>query len=135
MDDASILLSALTDGRYTRVTLSPYDLEPRVDTLDRSGIPGSQLSRAVQDQLYLTLRVALARGLARGKRLPLVLDDPYANLDPDRSEGTITLMRSLALRMQVILFTCNPRYEEWFEPVLRLGRTDASQGAERRAIS
>ncbi|GAC1510895.1 MAG: hypothetical protein NVS2B16_11540 [Chloroflexota bacterium] len=119
-DEASALLSALTDGRYTRVLLERDSLEPRVGTSARHDIPVERLSRGVQDQLYFSLRVALAHALSSGHSLPLILDDPYVNLDLARLHRTISLLRDLGRQTQIILFSCHPQYEQWFEPILRL---------------
>jgi DNA repair exonuclease SbcCD ATPase subunit len=119
--DASHMLVALTDGRYTRIALRDGDMEPLVDMPGRARISASQLSRAARDQLYFAVRVALARALAPSRRLPLILDDPYVSFDPERLERTALMLRSLAQRTQVIFCTSDPRYEDWFEPVLRLG--------------
>lgn len=121
MADASGMFSELTAGRYTRVYLREGDLEPLVDTAGRSRIPSVQLSRGTREQLYFVLRVALARALANDRGLPMILDDPYVNFDPQRLERTVAMLRTLSQRTQIIFFTADPRYEQWFEPVLRLG--------------
>ncbi|HEY8685934.1 MAG TPA: AAA family ATPase [Chloroflexota bacterium] len=121
MADASSMFAELTDGRYERVHLRPGDLEPLVDTAERSRIPSTQLSRGTREQLYFVLRVALARTLANDRGLPMILDDPFVNFDPQRLERTVALLRVISQRTQIIFFTADPRYEEWFEPVLRLG--------------
>jgi hypothetical protein len=121
MADASSMFGELTDGRYTRVYLRDGDLEPLVDMSDRSRIPSVQLSRGAREQLYFVLRVALARTLANNRGLPMILDDPYVNFDPQRLERTVAMLRTLSERTQIIFFTSDPRYEQWFEPVLRLG--------------
>jgi uncharacterized protein YhaN len=121
MADASSMFAEVTDGRYTRVYLRPGDFEPLVDTADRSRIPSAHLSRGTQEQLYFVLRVALARTLADHRGLPLILDEPFVNFDPERLERTVALLRVISQRTQIIFFSADPRYEEWFHPVLRLG--------------
>lgn len=121
MADASSMFAELTGGRYARIHLRPGDLEPLVDTAERSRIPSAQLSRGTQEQLYFVLRVALARTLANDRGLPMILDDPFVHFDPQRLERTVAMLRALSQRTQVIFFTADPRYEAWFQPVLRLG--------------
>lgn len=123
-ESASNLLKTITDGRYMEVHLSDGSLEPSVDSAVRQGIAAPDLSRGVCDQLYFSLRVALGEALAGGKVLPLILDDPFVNFDPDRLERTLEALEHLVQRTQVILFTCDPRYAEWMEPVLTLRRVD-----------
>lgn len=123
-DRTAHLLETITDGRYTAVHLSDGALEPSVDAPTRAGIAVGDLSRGVCDQLYLSLRVALGEALAGGKVLPLILDDPFVNFDPERLERALGLLKHLVQRTQVILFTCDPRYVAWIDPVLELGRVD-----------
>lgn len=120
MSDATAMFSQLTEGRYTRVYLRDGDLEPLVDTAGRSRIPSAQLSRGAREQLYFVLRVALARALADNRGLPMILDDPYVNFDPQRLERTVAMLGTICQHTQIIFFTADPRYEAWFEPVLRL---------------
>ncbi len=136
MHDASHLLETITGGRYIGVQLGMDDLEPTVDMPARRTIAVTSLSRGVRDQLYFALRVALAKALAGKRILPLVLDDPYANFDDERLERTIHLLREIAQRTQVLLFTCNPDYERWFQPVLKLGRpTRATAAVETKGVA
>ena len=129
MVDASAMFAELTGGRYSRVSLREGDLEPLVDTAERARIPGEHLSRGTRDELYLVLRVALARALASGRNLPLILDDPCLGIDPVRFARTVDLLHFLCGRTQVIIFTADPRFEEWFEPALRLGTEPAESVA------
>jgi uncharacterized protein YhaN len=123
---ASHLLETITNGRYTQVHLSDDTLEPRVDARTRAGIGVTDLSRGVRDQLYFSLRIALAEALAGGKTLPLMLDDPFVNFDSERLERTIELLHHLVQRTQIVLFTCDPRYKCWIQPILELPLTEAA---------
>jgi len=113
--DAGGLLRTITGGRYTAVSVGMDDLEPMVETAGRV-VPAVLLSRGVTDQLYFSLRIALARAITRGRTLPLILDDPFVNFDAARLERVIALLNSLRGRTQVILFTCNEQYLRWLEP-------------------
>jgi len=67
------------------------------------------LSAGARDQVGLALRLAICEYLARGgDKLPLLLDDPLASSDEDR---TSRLFRSLAEAVrtghQVVLLTCH----------------------------
>ncbi|MEP7028858.1 MAG: hypothetical protein ABI960_09715, partial [Candidatus Eisenbacteria bacterium] len=67
------------------------------------------LSAGARDQVRLALRLAICEYLARGgEKLPLVLDDPLATSDEER---TMRLFRSLAEAVrtghQVVLLTCH----------------------------
>mgnify|MGYP002621607729 FL=1 len=50
-------------------------------------VASSQLSQGARDQLALALRLAVADAIAGEVRLPLVLDDPFATWDEERTEA------------------------------------------------
>jgi len=66
------------------------------------------LSFGTKEQIYLALRLALARVAARaGEPLPLLLDEPFASADSRRLRAAMELLASWADETQVILFTCH----------------------------
>ncbi|MFO7966775.1 MAG: AAA family ATPase [Archaeoglobaceae archaeon] len=68
------------------------------------------LSRGAVDQLYFILKVAIAEMLGKGSEpLPLVLDEVFANYDPNRLERAMNFLLELSSYTQVILFTCQKR--------------------------
>jgi uncharacterized protein YhaN len=115
---ASEYIARITNGAYTdvrvdadlRVSLSvPAAPDSRVQ-------PEKSLSKGTVDQIYLALRLALVDALsATGEPAPMLLDDPFANYDDGRLRVTLELMREVAQRNQVLLFTCR-------EDVVRAGR-------------
>ncbi len=107
----------MTAGRYCRVIapLGEVRLEvERTDSGDRLA-PGA-LSRGTGEQLYLSMRLALAR--AYGRRavpLPLVADDILVNFDDDRARATAALLSNFARDgHQVFAFTCHRHLAETF---------------------
>jgi len=65
------------------------------------------LSKGALDQLYLALRLALVQRLSRnGERLPMLLDDPFANYDDVRLRAALVLLREIGREYQILLFTC-----------------------------
>ena len=59
------------------------------------------------DLLYLAVRLAVCElALPLGEPCSLILDDILVNLDNTRYEQAMNLLKKLALRRQVILFTC-----------------------------
>ena len=70
--------------------------------------PATQLSRGTREQLYLCLRVGLAEAFSRhGATLPLLLDDPLANFDPERRAAIAAALAEVAESRQVLFFTCH----------------------------
>jgi uncharacterized protein YhaN len=67
------------------------------------------LSAGARDQVGLALRLAICEYLARGgEKLPLVLDDPLASSDEDRSLRLLrTLSEAVRSGHQVVLLSCH----------------------------
>ena len=102
--DASRFLEHITGGAHTEVRVGP-DLSLSL----KSTQDGSEafLSKGALDQLYLALRLALVQRLSRnGERLPMLLDDPFANYDDARLRAALELLRDMGREYQILLFTC-----------------------------
>ncbi len=69
--------------------------------------PFDQLSLGAREQFALLVRLGLAEVLAQGRRLPLVLDDPLVNADPQRRDALLRALRHASGKLQIILFTCH----------------------------
>ena len=74
-----------------------------------------QLSAGAVERVYLAIRIALARVLARdGQLLPLILDDPFANADDARLvQGLRLLVETIAPTQQVLLLACQGSRYAW----------------------
>lgn len=104
---AQELFSRLTAGRYQRITLSD-DLSisasaENEDTLRSAG----WRSDGTVDQLYLSLRLAVAGEVTPDA--PLVLDDALIRFDDDRLKLALDVLKEEAQNKQVILFSCQSR--------------------------
>lgn len=69
--------------------------------------PFDQLSLGAREQFALLVRLGLAEVFAKGRRLPLVLDDPLINADPQRRGTMIQALRHASRKLQILLFTCH----------------------------
>lgn len=108
---AKRLLSGMTEDKYNAVFVSEK-LVPSV-TQTGSGEPRScdVLSAGTYDQVYLSLRLALA-GLMSDEKLPVMLDDSFAQFDDTRMEKALSFIgedNSLGELGQIIIFTCHKR--------------------------
>lgn len=66
------------------------------------------LSKGARDQLYLSLRLALAEALDNNKEpLPLFLDEVFVNWDMERLDEGVSVLKELSKERQIILFTCH----------------------------
>ena len=104
---AQELFSRLTAGRYQRITLSD-DLSINAsaeneDTLRSAG----WRSDGTVDQLYLSLRLAVAGEVTPDA--PLVLDDALLRFDDDRLKLALDVLKEEAENKQVLLFSCQSR--------------------------
>ena len=104
---AAEYMSEMTGGRYEDVLIgSDFSAKARaVD--DTEAHAADYLSAGTMDLLYLAVRLAVCElALPLGEPCPLILDDILVNLDNTRYEQAMNLLKKLALRRQVILFTC-----------------------------
>ncbi|GDY12033.1 GTP-binding protein [Planctomycetota bacterium] len=69
--------------------------------------PFDQLSLGAREQFALLVRLGLAEVFAKGRRLPLVLDDPLINADPQRRGTMIQALRHASRKLQILVFTCH----------------------------
>lgn len=107
---AGELFSELTDGRYDALLLDQkleVSARPSGDVLLR---PSLALSCGTVDQLYLSLRLAIAKLLTA--QTPLILDDALVNFDDARACAALRVLRREAQTRQVLLFTCHGREQQ-----------------------
>ena len=98
------IISELTSGRYKELRIDEK-LDVSVCRKD-DFLPVDKLSAGTIDQIYFSLRLAIAALLLGKEELPLILDDSFALYDEGRIKAAIT---RIAKRKQIILFTCNRR--------------------------
>jgi uncharacterized protein YhaN len=126
LQEASQYLDRLTQGRYRRVWTPLGEDVLRVDDAEGHALPVEVLSRGTREQLFLSLRLALAACYARrGAPLPLVLDDVLVNFDAARAKAAAAVLRDFAAAgHQVLVFTCHEHIFKLFKalkvPVNRL---------------
>ena len=101
------LFSKLTDGRYQRFAMSE-DMCLSVSAQDEDTLHSAQWrSDGTIDQLYLALRLAVARELTADA--PLVLDDALVRFDDVRLKKAMQILSEESKTKQVIIFTCQSR--------------------------
>ena len=117
LQEASIYLDRLTQGHYRRVWTPLGDRSLRVDDAQGRALPVESLSRGTREQLFLSLRLALASSYARrGSPLPLVLDDVLVNFDAERAKAAAAVLRDFAAEgHQLLVFTCHEHILKLFK--------------------
>ena len=99
----------MTAGRYRRLIAPPG--AQRIEAVTAAGErrDSTELSRGTAEQLYLALRFGfLQNHAAHGETLPLVMDDVLVNFDPERAAHAAAAIRELAVRGQILFFSCHP---------------------------
>ncbi len=104
---AQDIFGKLTGGRYDRLNLQQDLSINAASTEDVAMRSAGWRSEGTVDQLYLALRLAIARELT--PNAPLVLDDALVRFDDIRHAAAMDILRKEAENRQVILFTCQSR--------------------------
>jgi len=100
-------MSLMTAGRYSDVLINrdfTTKLRRQEDIVAREA---EYLSAGTLDLMYLAVRLAVCElALPQGESCPLIIDDALVNLDETRYAQAMELLREIAQKRQVILFTC-----------------------------
>ena len=100
-------LDILTSGKYKDVRVSQdyrLQLAPRGTALHEA----EYFSRGTFEQIYFALRAALGELIGTGGE-PLFLDDFLMAYDDTRAKAALELLKRLAEKRQILLFTCHRR--------------------------
>ena len=101
------LMSAMTGGRYDRLRIGE-DLSIWAGTGEEDTLFDTRWrSEGTADQLYLSLRLAVAEAML--PQAPLILDDALVRFDDTRAAAAMDILKDMARNRQVILFTCHSR--------------------------
>ncbi|QHW34268.1 AAA family ATPase [Paenibacillus rhizovicinus] len=110
--EASRLMSKLSEGRYTRISMPEGERTIALETQDGRIVESGFLSRGTAEQLYLAMRFALAGEAAAVHALPLLLDDPFVNFDYGRLQAAAGVLEELAEQRQIVFFTCHAHMKD-----------------------
>lgn len=104
---AAQYMSLMTDGRYEDVLIN-RDFTAKIRASGDSVARESEyLSAGTLDLMYLAVRLAVCElALPEGESCPLIIDDALVNLDEQRTQQALELLKEIARRRQVILFSC-----------------------------
>ncbi|MCA9150886.1 MAG: AAA family ATPase, partial [Planctomycetales bacterium] len=118
--EASAYLKRLTNGKYQRIWTPFGESSLCVDDQHNRPVQVEHLSRGTREQVFLSLRLALAAAYSRrGAGLPLILDDVFVNFDAKRAQyAAETICEFAAAGHQVLVFTCHDHIRDVFH---RLG--------------
>ena len=97
-------LARLTGGKYQKLLMDAsfgISLETAEGTY-----PLERFSAGTRDGVYFAFRLAVSTLLCE-EVLPMVLDDPFVNLDAQRLEEAEELLKNAAKERQILYFTCH----------------------------
>ncbi len=113
-------IGRVTGGRYVDALVDPHSLEVRVRSATGEWREATRLSHGTTEQVYLLLRMALARHLARpGERCPLILDDVTVQSDRARTLAILGVLQAISREHQVVLFSQEDDVLTWAEHTLQ----------------
>ncbi len=96
-------LNTLTNGKYQTLKMDEgfrIRLEAPAGTYE-----AERFSAGTRDAVYFAFRLAAADLLSE-KNLPLILDDPFLNLDQNRLQAAQALLERAAQTRQILYFSC-----------------------------
>jgi uncharacterized protein YhaN len=109
-------IAAATGGRYQRAYVDPSTL--RVSLLvPETGqvLTDPPVSHGTRTLLYVLMRIGLAQHMsAIGEPVPLILDDPFVDVDSLRLRRMLDFLLTLSSRMQVLIFTKDREILSWY---------------------
>lgn len=110
--NATELISALTDGKYSEVDVG-RDLDLTLVDGDRLSTTSVMMSGGMRDAAYLALRISLMRSLFDGEAPPIIMDETLCQLDGGRTERALRMLGKISEDgPQILLFTCHSREGE-----------------------
>ncbi|MDI6552371.1 AAA family ATPase [Leuconostoc falkenbergense] len=103
MKFATEYFSQLTVRRYQHINFEKDEII--VTTARHESFNVMSLSTGTQEQLYVAMRLALARVIADVINFPMVIDDGFVNFDPQRRAVMLDMLAQLSDKQQIIYLT------------------------------
>ena len=73
----------------------------------------SQWSSGLGDQIYLSIKMALAEEIT-AEKMPMIMDDILVRFDDERKQGACKAIYEFSRENQVIMFTCDNSVFNYF---------------------
>lgn len=111
----SLGVSQITENRYSSVIVNPENLNVSMVAPEIGKVVSVEnLSAGTRDLVFLTLRLAIAQYMSRtGEKLPMLLDDPFVQLDQGRLRNAMGYLQQLSQVTQIIFFTKDEWVKNW----------------------
>lgn len=111
---AEEFLVYLTDGNYQKILLHQSGPGFLIVRTDQTVFEANELSQATAEQVYVSIRLALAVTIYEKYRFPIIIDDSFVNFDSKRTKKVIGLLKQLP-QNQILFFTCHEHLLKYFE--------------------
>lgn len=102
-------LEMITGGKVTSELTEPNKLDMAIYSSDYL-IDYEKLSEGTKETVYLAFRLAMLDHIFPNGGGLAVLDDPFSNMDAERTAKSVEIIKDTAKRHQVILLTCKKEY-------------------------
>jgi hypothetical protein len=102
---ASQYIAALTNQAHPQLIFGPGGVIQCMDAGSGGVVDFSRLPAAVQDLVYLGLKLTIIELYSRQQPVPMLLDDPFKRISPDKHDLLGRMLADLGKLTQVILFT------------------------------
>lgn len=114
LERASRYFYHLTEGAYRSLYVHRERDELVVEREDGIQFSPAELSQATGEQLYVSIRFALAEELDRNGHYPLLIDDGFVHFDAGRLQRMLALLEELSRNRQILFFTCHEHLARLF---------------------
>jgi uncharacterized protein YhaN len=104
----------LSDGNYHKIHLRESGTGFLIERKDHTMFEANELSQATAEQVYVSIRFALATTLYEKYHLPIIIDDSFVNFDEKRTRKVIELLMKLKGN-QILFFTCHAHLLQFFK--------------------
>lgn len=97
----------------TGIESENYQMDANLDMYVREqGMPRKIefLSTGYQDMVGICMRMALIDAMYKEEKPFVIFDDPFVNLDDEKTEGAMELLNMIAKEYQIVYFTCHGKY-------------------------
>ncbi|WP_216829372.1 ATP-binding protein [Alkalihalobacterium elongatum] len=111
---AKELFSIMTNGEYVNLFAPVSENTFVVERFDGVRFSPDELSQGTGEQLYLSIRLALALAYQAQSPMPIILDDIMVNFDDGRKDCAKNVIEEVAKKHQVLFFTCHEQIKNLF---------------------
>ncbi len=124
---AESFLRELTDDQYIRIHTQQVGSSFLIESRDHLFYEPRELSQATSEQIYVSIRLALATTLYEKYQFPIIIDDSFVNFDQHRTQKVIRLLGRLKGH-QILFFTCHQHLLQYFTKgkLITMGEYDSS---------